>query len=63
MIHYISNTVLVHHTHLCSILFFKLVKVSPSVSKVRINLDGSLEPLSTLVDLPLRPEQPECECE
>ena len=45
-------------TYLCSVLQFKLVKVSPGISKVWFNLYSSLEPLTSLAHLALNPEQP-----
>ena len=42
-------------------LLLKLVEVGPSVSEVRVYLDGPLEPLATFAHLSLRPEQSERE--
>jgi hypothetical protein len=36
---------------------FKLVESNPRVSKVRVDLDGAVEPIASLADLALRPEQ------
>lgn len=39
-------------------LELKLVKVGPRVPQIRLNLHGSLEPLTSLCRLPLSPKQP-----
>ena len=46
------------HSYLSSMLQFKLVKIRPCVTQIRLNLDGTLEPLASLGDLPLCPKQP-----
>ena len=49
------------YTNLSPVLLFKLAEVSPGVSQIRIDFYGSLEPLSSLTDLPLGPKQPVAE--
>ena len=45
-------------THLSSVRQLELVESGPRIAEVRVDLHGAQEPLPSLVDLPLRPEQP-----
>ena len=45
------------YMYLGAVLLFKLVEVGPGVSQVRVYLDGSLEPLASLANLTLCPEE------
>ena len=45
-------------SNLGSILLLKLVKVSPAIPEVWVNLYSTLEPFATFTDLSLGPKQP-----
>lgn len=42
--------------HLGPMLQLKLIEIGPSITQIGLNLDCSLEPLSSLGGLPLGPE-------